>query len=378
MAAGAVSDTSTVTSLMKITRVESIVARIPYQHGGPLPMFGGKPRSTMDILLMRVDTDAGITGWGEAFGGPVLSATREIIDNLVGPLAVGHDPSAIGNVTEPIARKLQNFGRGGPVAFALSGLDIALWDIAGKTAGKPVHELLGGAKRKDLAAYASLLAYHDVDLVAKNAAEAVSKGYRFVKAHEYAYAEVEATRKAIGAAIPLMVDTNCPWTVSEAIDAARRFAPLDLHWLEEPVWPPENLPGLAAVRRNAPMPIAAGENARTLEDFRLAIEAEAVSVLQPSLGKMGGLSVARQVLALAQGTAIRVIPHCTYFGPAALATIHLISTFAEDTFLERFYCTLADSPFGEAVLAKQGRVEVPQAPGLGIDPDPVILRKLSA
>ena len=363
---------------MKITRIETFLLKVPYQMGGPYPQFGGMPRTTMDILALRVDTDAGISGWGEAFGGPTAPATRLVIEQLVAPLAVGRDASAIEALMTELARKLQNFGRGGSITFALSGLDIALWDIAGKAAGLPLHRLLGGAVRGEIAAYASMLAYHDAALVEKNAAKAVSEGFRQLKLHEKTVADVAAGRSGAGAGVPMMVDTNCPWSVAEAIDMARALAPFEPAWIEEPVWPPEDVAGLAQVRLATTIPIAAGENARTLIDFKWLLEAGAVSVIQPSIGKMGGITEMRKVKMLAEMHNTRFVPHCTYFGPAALATMHILSTVAATPVLERFYCTLEASPFGDALIARDGRVRLPEEPGLGADPDPQLLARYAA
>lgn len=362
---------------MKITRIETFLLRVPYEMGGPYPKFGGMPRTTMDILALRVDTDAGISGWGEAFGGPTAPATRLVIEQLLAPLAVGRDASAIEALMTDLARKLQNFGRGGSVIFALSGLDIALWDIAAKVAGMPLHRLLGGAVRSEIAAYASMLAYHDAALVEENAARAVSEGFRQLKLHEKTVADVAAGRRGAGAGLPMMVDTNCPWTVDEAIDMARALAPFDPAWIEEPVWPPEDFAGLAKVGKATPIPIAAGENARTLADFRLMLESGAVSVIQPSIGKMGGITEMRKVMALAEKHKVRLVPHCTYFGPAALATMHILATVSATPVLERFYCTLEASPFGKALLPRNGCVSVSDVPGLGADPDPELLARYS-
>ena len=362
---------------MKITRIETFLLKVPYEMGGPYPQFGGIPRSTMDILALRVDTDAGISGWGEAFGGPTAPATRLVIEQLVAPLAVGRDATTIEALMTELARKLQNFGRGGSVTFALSGLDLALWDIAAKAAGQPLHRLLGGAVRDEIAAYASMLAYHDAALVERNAAKAVSEGFRQLKLHEKTVADVAAGRRGAGAGVPMMVDTNCPWTVDEAIDMARALAPYEPAWIEEPVWPPEDVAGLAQVSRATTIPIAAGENARTLADFRLMLESDAVSVIQPSIGKMGGITEMRKVMALAATHNVRLVPHCTYFGPAALATMHILATVSATPVLERFYCTLEASPFGEALLPRNGRVSVPDGPGLGADPDPQLLARYS-
>ena len=360
---------------MKITRIETFLLKVPYEMGGPHPNFGGLPRNTMDILALRVDTDAGLSGWGEAFGGPTAPATRLVIEQCVAPLAVGRDATAISALMSDLARKLQNFGRGGAVTFALSGLDIALWDLAGKAAGLPLHRLLGGAVRDTLPAYASMLAYHDAALVERNAAKAVSEGFRHVKLHEKTVADVAAGRKGVGPGVPMMVDTNCPWSVDEAIAMAQALAPFDPAWIEEPVWPPEDFAGLARVFRASPVAIAAGENARTLADFRLMIETGAVTVVQPSIGKMGGISEMRKVVALAEAHNTRLVPHCTYFGPAALATMHLLATLPATTVLERFYCTLEASPFGDALLARNGSVRIPGGPGLGAGPDPQLLAR---
>lgn len=360
---------------MKITRIETFLLKVPYEMGGPHPQFGGKPRTSMDILALRVDTDAGISGWGEAFGGPTAPATRLVIEQQVAPLAIGADAAAIEALMTGLARKLQNFGRGGPVTFALSGLDIALWDIAGKAAGLPLHRLLGGAVRQEIDAYASMLLYHDPALVEKNAAEAVAKGFRHLKLHEKTVADVAAGRRGAGAGVPMMVDTNCPWNVGEAIAMSHALAPYDPAWIEEPIWPPEDFAALARVRRASPVPIAAGENVRTLVDFRLMLDAGAVSVVQPSIAKMGGISEMRKVMALAEAANTRLVPHCTYFGPAALATMHVLSTVAATPLLERFYCTLEASPFGDALLPHNGRVKLPEGPGLGVEPDPQLLAR---
>jgi len=363
---------------MKITRIETFLLKVPYTMGGPHPQFGGKPRSSMDILALRVDTDDGISGWGEAFGGPTAPATRLVIEQQVAPLAIGRDAAAIESLMTELARKLQNFGRGGPVTFALSGLDIALWDIAGKAAGLPLHRLLGGAARTGIDAYASMLQYHDAPLVEKNAAEAMAQGFRHLKLHEKTVADVAAGRRGAGEGVPMMVDTNCPWNVDEAIEMTHALAPYDPCWIEEPVWPPEDFAAIARVRRASPVPIAAGENVRTLVDFRLMLEANAVTVVQPSIAKMGGISEMRKVMVLAESHNVRMVPHCTYFGPAALATMHILSTVTATPLLERFYCTLEASPFGEALLPRNGRVTVPDGPGLGADPDPQLLKRYNS
>jgi D-galactarolactone cycloisomerase len=225
---------------VKITRVETIVLNLPMVIDGATPMLGGRARTSIDMLLVRIETDAGITGWGEAFGHRIFPATRApatraAIDTLLGPMCVGRDATAIAVLTDDLQRTLHGVGRGGPPLYALSGIDIALWDIAGKAAGLPLYRLLGGSPRADLPAYASLLRYGRAEAVAHYTAQALARGYRHVKLHEITVPEIAAAREVAGAGVPIMVDANCPWTLAEAVTMARRLAPLDLRWLEEPV-----------------------------------------------------------------------------------------------------------------------------------------------
>jgi D-galactarolactone cycloisomerase len=361
---------------MKVTKVQTIVLTLPMVIDGATPMLGGRPRTSIDMLLVRVDTDAGITGWGEAFGHRIFPATRAAIDTVLGPLCVGRDPSQIAAIHDDLQRLLHGIGRNGPAMYALSGIDIALWDIAGKVAGMPLYHLLGGSSRVDLPAYASLLRYGAADAVARYTEQALGRGYRLIKLHEITVPEVKAARDVAGPGVPIMIDTNCPWTVAQAIEMARRLAPLDPYWLEEPVWPPENLAGLAEVRARGGLPTAAGENYGTVWEFRRAFEAGAVTYAQPSVTKVGGVTEMRKVMTLAETFGVQVVPHSAYFGPGLLASIHCIATMPTESPVERFYCDFADNPLGDAIHPKAGRIAVPQGPGLGVDPDPRLLDKL--
>ena len=363
---------------MKIARVETVVLNLPMLIDGATPMLGGRARTSIDMLLVRVDTDAGITGWGEAFGHRIFPATRAAIDTLLGPMCVGRDATQIAALHDDVERVLHGIGRNGPVLYALSGIDIALWDIAGKAAGLPLYRLLGGSARRDLPAYASLLRYGTAAAVAHYTAQALARGYRHVKLHEITVPEVKAARDVTGPGVPIMLDTNCPWTVAEAIEMARRLAPLDLHWLEEPVWPPENLGGLAEVRHRGGIPTAAGENYGTAWEFRRAFEAGALTYAQPSVTKVGGVTEMRRVMNLAELFGVQVVPHSAYFGPGLLASIHCIAAMPKEDLVERFYCDFAENPLGDAIHPVNGRIAVPQGPGLGVDPDPALLAKLRA
>jgi L-alanine-DL-glutamate epimerase-like enolase superfamily enzyme len=361
---------------MKITRVQTLVLNLPMLIEGAPPMLGGRPRTSIDMLLVRIDTDGGITGWGEAFGHRIFPATRAAIDTLLGPMCVGRDPSQIAAINDEMQRLLHGIGRNGPVIYALSGIDIALWDIAGKVAGVPLYRLLGGSPRADLPAYASLLRYGAADAVARYTEQALGRGYRLIKLHEITVPEVKAARDVTGPGIPIMLDTNCPWTVAQAVEMARRLAPFDPHWLEEPVWPPENLAGLAEVRARGGLPTAAGENYGTVWEFRRAFEAGALTYAQPSVTKIGGVTEMRRVMTVAEAFGVQVVPHSAYFGPGLLASIHCIAAMPTESWVERFYCDFADNPLHDAIHPKNGRIAVPQGPGLGLDPDARIIEKL--
>ena len=151
---------------MTIRQAEAIPLSLPFEMGGPKPLFCGLPRQ-MEILLIRIETDSGLVGWGEAFGFAIWPATRAAFEALVAPQGVGQDEADIAGISEKLQRQFHILGRGGAAMYALSGLDIALWDLAGKKAGQPLSTLLGGAKRTSLPAYASLMRYGDAALVAR-------------------------------------------------------------------------------------------------------------------------------------------------------------------------------------------------------------------
>jgi D-galactarolactone cycloisomerase len=361
---------------MKITDIATFVVRTPLVLNGLAPLMGGQARTAIETLLVRVDTDAGISGWGEGFGHRVWPATRTAVERMVAPLCIGRDPTAISAMMNSLMRALHGAGRSGPVMYALSALDIALWDIAGKLARLPLYRLLGGAARGDLPAYASLLRYGRAEGLLPRLEEALARGYRFVKIHEVDQVLIRAARRTAGG-LPLMVDCNCPWTVDEALAVCRALADLGLEWIEEPVWPPEDHAGLARVRSEGGIPVAAGENVASVCEFQRLFERQALSVAQPSVTKMGGVTELRKVFQVAEKTGVRVVPHSAYFGPGLLASLHVCAAQQREVWIERFYCDFDVTPFGEAINPRGGRIQVPQGPGLGVDPDPEALRRLA-
>lgn len=354
---------------MKITHVEPLLISVPYEHGGPKPKRDLDRWDRMESLLVRVETDAGIVGWGEAFGFAVSPVTRAALLHVVGPLCIGRDPQDVPALMAFLRKRTQNMGRSGPVRYALSGIDLALWDIAGKVAGKPLHALFGGAKKAQIPIYASFLPYGTDDLVERNVADALERGYRHVKLHEHAVAPVAAARRAGGSDLALMLDTNCAWSVDEAIAMAQRLAEHDLTWLEEPVYPPDDYDGLARLRGTTAIPIAAGENVGTAAEVVRIADKGALDILQPDAIKIGGVSEMREASAVALARGLEVQPHSPFFGPAIVATLHVIATMDGDVLCERFFCDLEAQLMGDAIEVRGGTIAVPTGPGLGVTID---------
>lgn len=360
---------------MKITAIHAHYVRIPFDMGAPKQEFAGLRWPTMDHLLIEVETDAGITGWGEGFGHSIIPATKAALETYVAPWFIGKDPTDINALHREAAQAFHIFGRNGPVVYAHSGIDIALWDIAGKRAGLPLAHMLGGARRTEVRAYSSLMRYGTAKTVERICAERAAAGFRHIKLHEHSVEAVMAARAGAGPDVAVMNDVNCPWTVAQALEMERAYRPAKLYWLEEPVFPPEDHKGLARVRREGQTRIAAGENAAGLHDFVDSFEKGAIDVAQPSVTKIGGITEMRKIVAAAEAHSVEMIPHCAYFGPGNLASIHIVASLSTDTLLENIYANLEASPWGDAMVAKDGKVRVPTGPGLGVEPDMSLVAK---
>jgi L-alanine-DL-glutamate epimerase-like enolase superfamily enzyme len=268
---------------------------------------------------------------------------------------------------ERIQRNLHLFGRYGITMFAISGLDIALWDLAARVQGKPLHRLLGAQKRASIPAYASLLRICEA---------ARKRGYPAIKLHETTVPAVVAARQAIGAGVPLMVDMNCPMDGAAAIAFARACREAAPKFLEEPVWPPEDFATLAKVRTEGGLDIAAGENACTVHQFRQMLTAGAVSHAQPSVTKVGGITEYLKVAMLADTMGVKLAPHSPYFGSGFLATLQLMSLRDDGSFVEVFYMNREACLWrGSVDVDANGAVAVPDGPGLGYEPDRAVVER---
>lgn len=364
---------------MKITNVRAHHIRIPYDAGVASFRQGAAAIAALEIIMLEVSTDAGITGWGDAFAYVSPRTNFMAVTEMIAPQALGQDvPDAEGipAFMEQIQRNLHLFGRYGITMFAISALDIALWDLAAKARTVPLHRLIGEIKRTKIPAYASLLRIGNPEHIARECEAALRLGYKAIKLHETTTPAVEAARQAIGPSIPLMVDMNCPLNGEEAIAFAhscRNAAPL---FLEEPVWPPEDFATLAEVRRKGGLGVAAGENACTAHQFRQMMEAGAVTHAQPSVIKVGGITEYLKVADLADRFGVRLAPHSPYFGPGFLATLQLMSVRDDATFVEVFYMKRAACLWGGRIdIDANGAIAVPQGPGLGYEPDKTVMEQ---
>ena len=357
-----------------IATIDTIQLRIPLDTWAPPPMFAGRPRTHVEAVYVRVTTSNGVVGWGESFGssGSLVVAA---FDNWIRQLAIGKDPTEK-NLMPGIERLLHGLGRAGPVMHAMSGLDIALWDIRGKLEGVSVSKLLGGAKRRRIETYASLLQYNGVvEHVKRNTARALERGYRHIKLHERTAEAVAASREVAGPNIPIMVDTNCGWTADQAEKPVAAMAPSKPFWVEEPIWPPEDFASLAKLRKATGVPLAMGENATSPSDFQKMVAAGATDFVQPSIVKIGGISHLWAITIEAEKAGVTCVPHAFFFGPGYLATLHCLACKERDAPLERLFADVAFVAYSKTVPDVNGAVEVPDRPGLGADPEEDMIEK---
>lgn len=360
---------------MKITSVETTLLAIPFTTGGAPTFLDGRPWTHFDVLLVKINTDEGISGWGEAFARGRDLPLKALIDTHIAPLLIGRDPSRINEIKSWLEVGTHTYGRTGYMPYGIAAVDIALWDILGKRAGLPLYHLLGGKFADEVSVYASLMRYGTIDGVSAATRRALDQGYRHIKLHELGVRENRAPREIADDDVAIMLDVNCPWTVHEAIDTARQLAGDGFAWLEEPVWPPENWKGIAEVREKGGIRTAAGENVASANEFKLAFDLGALDFAQPDLTKTGGISEALRISSIAEAYNVHVVPHCAMFGPGLLATIHFNASRRHVPLQERLYVDLEAYLYGDRAEPKNGRVPVPEGPGLGYEPDPHVIRE---
>jgi D-galactarolactone cycloisomerase len=380
---------------MKITELKVHVLRSPLDE--PFAFSQGWVRQR-SATLVEVRTDDGRVGWGEAFAQglepPQIAAAT--IEHALAPLVTGRDPLDTEVLWHRMYHHTRDYGRKGSVVAAISAVDTALWDIAGKFHGLPIHKLLGGAFRTRIQPYATgfyrIEGQGEAARLADEALRHFDAGFTLMKVKlGYGVEDDIACMNAIGRALQgkpvrLMVDTNHAYGRAEALRLGRALADFDLRWYEEPVVP-EDRQGYAEMRRQLPMPIAGGENEHTLFGFGELLGAGCVDVAQPDIGSCGGLTAGRHIAALAQAHGVMVNPHVWGSAVAQAAAVQYLavlpvahhSLFATQPVLE--YDRSAH-PFRQQLVTRplqmlDGWVDVPDAPGLGIEVDRQVLQRFS-
>ena len=343
---------------------------------------------TRGSCLVEVITDDGVTGWGECFGPAQSNAA--LIHELYAPLVIGQDPMHRARLWETLYNRSREFGRKGIAISALSGIDIALWDIAGQALGQPIAALLGGDGGESIKAYASSF-YYSADnrkSIEKDAEASVSQGYQAFKMKVGALtlredaARVARVRQLIGPAALLAVDSNRAYTVREAINFGRMIEEHNIAWFEEPVLP-EDLEGYQTVRAALSMPIAGGESEFTRYGFRTILEQGCLDIAQPDVAACGGLGEAWHIAMMANAYGVDCYPHLWGSAISLAATLHLISALpvaVPSSARERPLLELDRAPnilreqLSDLVIGPF--IAVPQKPGLGIEIDRDLIRHL--
>lgn len=369
---------------MKITKVETMIVDIPFVDGGKGEGIGPTTWNKLEICLVRLEDELGNVGWGEGFGYFVTDATKAIIDRMITPLLVGSTVTDIPAWNLVTQRRLHLFGRYGVTMYAISGVDMAMWDLKAKREGLPLHRLLAAsgspavagalADPKPVSFYASLVRYADSSIAPRVCERALAEGFTDLKLHDISLPEIEACRRAVGDGVPISVDVNCNWSLEQSQAAIPRLIELGASWLEEPTFPPEGFASLAELRGRG-MTIAAGENWCTSVQFAAALQAGAVDLAQPSVTKVGGITEFVKAAEVCVSAGVDLEPHCPYFGPGMFASLHLAAAIPSVKQLEWLYIDPDAwlAPFDH--LKSGGWLAVPDEPGIGFSPDADVLRR---
>ncbi len=358
--------------MFTIKSVEAIALKIPFDDFYDGPRSVPRGWTHFETVLVRVESVDGAVGWGESFAYGCAASVHTAVTYMVAPLVIGRTVEDIPALNRELQQRLHIQGRYGITIFAISGLDIALWDLAAKLAGKPLAAFLGGTRWENLPAYASLVRYGDPAAVAVCTERAVADGFTAVKLHEIEYDCVAAGRNAAGPSTELMTDVNCAWTEAQAEAMIEQLRALDLTWIEEPVFPPDDYEALQRLSWLG-VSLAAGENACTTMEFKRLFPA--VDFPQPSVTKVGGVSEFLAVAALASTAGKTAMPHSPYFGPGYWATLQLAACLP-DVGLVEFLYTRPEAWIGHDIpLPRNGQIAVPKGPGLGFVPDDSVLNR---
>lgn len=369
-------------SALPIERIRVSILSAPI--GDAVPMSFGRLRDRR-VCLVEISA-GGITGFGESWINYPAWSHAERIATLcdgVAPHLFGLDALDPAGALNVLATTLLPLGRQagavGPIWQAISGVDIALWDLAGRARGLPVHRLLReSSSDRRIPAYASGIGPTDVEALCERALEA---GFRAVKTKIGFGAErdddiVRITREHVGPDVALFADANQAWTLDEAMRAADGLARHGVGWLEEPL-SGDRLPDIEKLAAGCAIPVATGENLYGADVFDEYVDSGAVSFIQPDLAKSGGFTVARKVVERAEARGVRVAPHCYSSAVGVAASLHLGVAYDVVDWIE---VDVRPNPLRTELLAEpfswqDGGLALPASPGLGVDLDPAALRQ---
>jgi L-alanine-DL-glutamate epimerase-like enolase superfamily enzyme len=366
---------------MKITKITAIPLSYRLPEGKTVTMGVGSTLKR-DAIIVRVETDEGITGYGEAHPGRSPGAITSLIHSTIAPMLVGMNATDCVGAWQRVHRmQLSSHGLGAGASLAISGIDMALWDIRGKAANMPLYELLGGSKRR-VPAYAGgiALGYQPAQSLAEEAQEYVARGYKAIKLRigdtvRNDIERVRHVRKVLGDDIDILTDANTAYTIADARRVLPVLAEIHAGWLEEPFACNDFASYREAAKITPLVPIAAGENHFTRFEFGQLLEAGAVQVWQPDLSKSGGITEAVRIAAMASAFRIPVNPHSSATGLNHAASIHFLAATENGGYFEA--CVSKFNPFRDMFgktfeIGADGCVEPPSGPGLGIEVDEAI------
>lgn len=375
---------------MKITEVTALILRTPMKT--PFTSARGWWYKTKNAMLVRVDTDEGISGWGEAYG--PAEVTKTVIDNLLASQVKGCDPFDTDVLWEKMYQRVEDYDPQGFGVAAMSAIDTALWDIKGKALGLPVYKLLGGGHRDFVTPYATGLYFtkEEGDFTTPAVEEALSYkelGFTGVKMkialpRAQELKRVQAVREALGNDIELMVDANHGYNLYDAQWLAKEFEGLGISWFEEPI-SPHDLKGYADLRTKTSIPLAGGENAFTRYAFKEIIDSRAMDIIQPDICCCGGITEVMKISTLAEAGGINLITHVWGSAVGLHAALQVMAALppAPHTWKPApmwMEYEQTESPFRdllviEPLFQKDGKVTVPQKPGLGFTINQEIIDK---
>jgi D-galactarolactone cycloisomerase len=358
---------------MRISDVRATILSAPIPAGSRVRSGVGLKYARTSTFV-EVLTDEGVTGLGSCLGNPP-SAIKAIVEDVFKPALVGRDPFEIEAIWRDlyIGRLERSSGPRGIGVGALSGIDIALWDIKGKALGVPIYQLLGGAAHPKVRAYASSVYWQAPESAYEEARRYVDQGYTGVKVKiggdlDRDLAMVAAVREAIGPKVDLFVDANVCYTTKLALKVVRELERQNVFWFEEPI-PFDDLDGQKLLSDATSVRIAAGENNYTRYGFRDLIGRKAVDVVQPDTARCGGISEIRKIGAMATANDLLFVPHS--FGDAALelAALHVIASTPEAFIIEHdiTHNPLRSELGGALLEARDGYLPLPDRPGLGVE-----------